>query len=146
LAGRRGHDIWFNRSNWSDAIVTDEAELIALEHARRRAIEACDFDRLAEIVGEPFHYAHITGLIEDRAGYFDRTRGNPGFIKATSAHDIEVTMRPGYALMHGRSYIAIDPALPDPITQTWFLSAWERQGGAWKIVAYASSPLPADQV
>ena len=116
--------------------------LIALEHARRRAIECGDIGALEPIVGDVFHYAHVTGLIEDRAGYFARLRADPHYIKATSASDIRVTLRAGYALMSGRSYIAIDPVLPDPITETWFLSVWEEHGQDWKIVAYVSTPLP----
>lgn len=121
----------------------DEQSLLAAEHARRQAIERGEIGLLETMVAAPFHYAHITGLIEDRADYFRRMRADPHFIKATSAHDLVATMRPGYALLTGRSHIEIDLELPMPVTETHFLAVWEWQEGRWKILAYASSPLAA---
>lgn len=126
-------------------IAGEKNVLIACEGARRRAIETGDLDALEQMVADPFHYAHITGLVEDRASYFARVAANPRYITATSAHDIAVTLRPGHALMHGRSYIATAPSEPFPETSTWFLSVWEKQEGHWKITAYASTPMPEDE-
>ena len=119
-----------------------EAKLIAAEHARRRAIETSDFDALERLVADPFHYAHINGMVEDRASYFARTRANPHNISATSAHDINVTLRPGYAMMSGRSVIAAASNDPHAIIETLFLSVWEQSNDGWQITAYASTPLP----
>lgn len=120
----------------------EEERIIAAERARRRAIETGDVDALEAIVADPFHYAHITGMIEDRAAYFTRVRRNPRLITATSATQLRITLRPNHALMHGRSVIVVDPALGGRDVETLFLAVWEPHGTTWKITAYASTPLP----
>lgn len=117
------------------------AELIALEQARRRAIAAQDVETQERMTADHFHYAHITGMVEDRAAYFARQRRG-SIIIATSARDIEVTLRPGYALMHGHSSITVDPASDGFDVECLFLAVWEQQGDDWKISAYVSTPAP----
>jgi hypothetical protein len=118
--------------------------LIAAEHARRAAIVALDLDALEAMTADYFHYAHISGLVETREQYFARTRasiGSPARIAATSARDIAVEMRKGYALMTGKSHLDTTTMKFDSL----FLSVWEPGEAGWMIVAYASTPveLPA---
>ena len=122
------------------AMVEANAEsLIEAEHARRRAIERGDFEALETMTADHFHYAHINGLVESREDYFRRLRGDPTTtISSTSASDLSVTLREGYALLTGRSMIVAGPGE----FRTLFLSVWEPGGEGWKIVAYASTPLP----
>lgn len=118
----------------------DAQSLVRAEHARRRAIEAEDLDALEAMTADHFHYAHINGLVETREEYFTRLRGDPATkITATSASDLSVTMRDGYALLNGKSSISAGPGE----FRTLFLSVWEPGAEGWKIVAYASTPLPA---
>ncbi len=118
--------------------------LIAAEHARRAAIVALDLDVLEAMTADWFHYAHISGLVETREEYFARTRasiGSPARIVATSAHDISVELRKGYALMTGKSHLDTTTMKFDSL----FLSVWEPGENGWMIAAYASTPvhLPA---
>lgn len=113
--------------------------LIATEHARRAAIVALDFDTLEAMTADHFHYAHISGLVETREQYFARmctsihaeTR-----IVATSARDLVVELRNGYALLSGKSLIDITTVKFDSL----FLAVWEPGENGWLIVAYASTP------
>jgi hypothetical protein len=115
--------------------------LIAAEHKRRAAIEARDLDALEAMTADHFHYAHVNGLVESREAYFARLREGDiaTRITATSASDLSVTLRQGYALLDGRSRIEATSGL----FETLFLSVWEPDGQGWKIVAYASTPLGA---
>ena len=61
----------------------------------------------------------------------------PSGITFTSATDVKVQMRKGYALMTGKSRIE-SPVLS---FDCWFLSVWERGDKGWKMSAYASTPL-----
>jgi hypothetical protein len=118
--------------------------LIAAEHARRAAIVALDLGALEAMTADWFHYAHISGLVETREEYFARTRaslGSPSRIVATSARDITVELRKGYALMTGKSHLDTTAMKFDSL----FLSVWEPGDNGWMISAYASTPvhLPA---
>lgn len=114
--------------------------LIAAEHARRAAIVALDFDVLEAMTADYFHYAHISGLVETREEYFARTRasaGAPNRMVATSARDVAVELRKGYALMTGTSHIDVTAMKFDSL----FLAVWEPGENGWQIAAYASTPL-----
>ncbi len=118
--------------------------LIAAEHARRAAIVALEMDALEAMTADHFHYAHVSGLVETREEYFERTRASldsPARIVATSARDIEVELRKGYALLKGKSHLDTTLMKFDSL----FLSVWEPGENGWMIVAYASTPveLPA---
>lgn len=118
----------------------DAQSLIDTEHTRRMAIEIGDFDALEAMTADHFHYAHINGLVESREEYFTRLRGDATtVISSTSASDLSVTPRDGYALLTGKSLIVAGPGE----FRTLFLAVWEHDGDGWKIVAYASTPLPA---
>ncbi len=80
--------------------------VIDTEHSRRKAIENGDFDVLEAMTADQFHYAHINGLVETREEYFTRLRGDATtVISSTSASDLSVTQRDGYALLTGKSVI-----------------------------------------
>ena len=115
--------------------------LIAAEHARRAAIVALDFDTLEAMTADYFHYAHISGLVENREQYFARTRASSDAktrIVGTSARDITIELRKGYALMTGKADIDVTTMKFDSL----FLAVWEPGDNGWQISAYASTPLP----
>ncbi|MDQ8757586.1 nuclear transport factor 2 family protein [Sphingosinicella sp. LHD-64] len=124
---------------------TDEAQIIAAERARRQAIMDDDVDALAAGMADSFHYAHINGMVEDRATFLARIAAKVVKTPHTSASDMIVRLRDGYALLTGRSYIEYDWITHESrgVVETLFLSVWEKQDGKWKIAAYASTPLPS---
>jgi len=116
---------------------TIEQEIVAAEHARREATTRGDVDAMLAFIGDTFHYAHISGLIEDREQFIARSRKNPRGITFTSASNLAVQPRKGYALLTGKSRIE-SPTLKFDAN---FLSVWERGEGGWKMTAYASTPM-----
>lgn len=116
---------------------TIEQEIIAAEHARREATTRGDVEAMISYVADTFHYAHISGLIENREQFIARTRKNPRGITFTSATGLAVQPRKGYALLTGISRIE-SPVLRFDAN---FLSVWEREAGGWKMTAYASTPM-----
>lgn len=124
---------------------TDEAAIIAAERARRQAIMDDDVDALAAGMADSFHYAHINGLVEDRAAFLERIAAKVVRTPHTSTSDLAVRLRDDYALLTGRSRIEYEWLTHESrgVVETLFLSVWEKQGGDWKISAYASTPLPS---
>lgn len=125
--------------------MTDEAALIAAERARREALMNDDADALEAGMADIFHYAHINGLVEDRAAFLARIRAKVVKTHATSARDLVVRVRDGYAFLNGISRIEYEWLSGEAkgVIETLFLSVWEKHGGEWKIAAYASTPLPS---
>lgn len=123
-----------------------ERALIAAEHARRAAIMRDDADALEAGMTDIFHYAHINGMIEDKAAFLARIRAGVVKTNFTEATELEVRMRRGYALISGRSRIDYEwtTVVNKGVTRTLFLGVWELHDGVWKIAAYASTPLPED--
>jgi len=113
-------------------------EITAAENARREAIARGDIEALGACLADTFYYAHINGMVEERAAYLERVAANPGQIRATSARDLKVQPRKGYVLLHGKSRIETATVT----VETLFLSVWERASDGWRITAYASTPLP----
>ena len=118
--------------------------LIEAEHARRAAIVALDMAALEAMTADHFHYAHVSGLVENREEYFTRTlasMGAPARILATRAWDLEPELRKGYALLKGKAHLDTTTMKFDSL----FLSVWEPGENGWMITAYASTPveLPA---
>jgi hypothetical protein len=126
--------------------MSDETEtLIAAEQARRDAITNDYPDALEAGMTDIFHYAHINGMVEDKAAFLTRIRAGVVKTHANRASDVRVQFRPGYALMTGRSRIEYEWTTHENkgVTETLFLAVWEKQGDDWKISAYASTPLPS---
>jgi ketosteroid isomerase-like protein len=115
-----------------------EADLIALEMSRRDAITRGDVAAVASFLADEFHYAHINGMVEDRAAFLQRTTEQPNLITFTTATELNVSVRSGYALMTGKSHIET----PELTVDTLFLAVWEPGRDDWKLAAYASTPLP----
>lgn len=124
---------------------TDEAAIIAAERARRQAIMDDDVDALAAGMADSFHYAHINGMVEDRAAFLARIGARVVKTPHTRASDMTVQLRDGYALLTGRSYIEYDWTTHESrgVVETLFLAVWEKRDRQWKIAAYASTPLPS---
>ena len=117
---------------------TMEQELIATEHARRAATMRGDFDAMISFLGDTLHYAHISGFVENREQFVERTRANPKGITFTKASDLSVQFRKGYALLSGKSRLESPTFSFDAL----FLSVWEKGDDGWKMTAYASTPMP----
>lgn len=117
-----------------------EQDLIAAEQARRAAITRADYDAVAAMIADTFHYAHISGFVETREEYLERERTRRQ-IRATSSRDLKVQLRPGYALVSGISRIETATAT----IETLFMSVWEKGAGGWKISGYASTPKPGEK-
>lgn len=113
-------------------------ELMAAEHARREATMRGDFAAMTSYIADTFHYAHISGLVENREQFIERTRANPKGITFTKASDLTVQFRNGYALLSGKSRLEGATFSFDAL----FLSVWEKGNDGWKITAYASTPMP----
>lgn len=122
----------------------DEQSLIDAEHARREAMMLGDAETLEAMLAECFHYAHINGLVDDREQYLTRIRSGQVRMPHTSAREMQVALRPGYALLTGISLIAferVDGSARGEM-ETLFTSVWEPGPTGWRIAAYASTPMP----
>jgi hypothetical protein len=121
----------------------DAESLIAAEHARREAMARNDAEALGAMLADRFHYAHINGLVDDRDQYLARISSGKVNMPYTSAREMKVDLREGYALLTGISIIGfewVDGSARGEV-ETLFTSVWESHPEGWRLAAYASTPM-----
>jgi len=123
----------------------DEESLIAAEHERRAAMSRNDVPALEAMTADCFYYAHISGLVEDRAAFFERLNLARVKLHRHTARDLSVRLRKGYAILTGISLLDFEWDTGEKgVLETLFLSVWEPGEDRWMIAGYASTPLAAD--
>ena len=126
--------------------MTDEdlfAHITELDDKRQRATLAKDFATVESIVGSTLRYVHGSGADEDRALYLERLRG--GFYDYQHMQPLRREFRRfgDVVLCHGdlRIHVIVDGTEKD--FKGRYLQVWAREDGAWKFVAWETTPLPA---
>lgn len=124
--------------------MSDNDDLIQLEHERCEAISNGDLKTLDRLLSEDLSHTHVTGETDDRAGYLKGLTERPR--RTTRQDDLTVRIYGDVAVMTGALRNVI-PATADreAVTMTGHaLQVWVRSGSSWQQVAFAASArLPA---
>ncbi|PWC56154.1 nuclear transport factor 2 family protein [Azospirillum sp. TSO22-1] len=110
--------------------------------ALRVAMLAGDGPALKALTMEPLTYGHSNGRLEDKAAFVASLEGKNAFKTLDlSDHAIQVV---GDTAIARHTFDAVNN-LPDGKTSTAHikvLQVWKKDGGAWKLLARQSAPLP----
>lgn len=119
------------------------AELNAADDRRAAATIAKDRAALEAMFSPDLRYVHSSGTDEDRATYIERAcTGWYDYRKLTSLRR-EWRVIGDVALCNGDVAIDVVAKGNPKVFTSRFLQVWRREGGAWKLVALQSTPLPA---
>lgn len=122
----------------------DQAAVRAVLEAddrRRTATVAGDIATLNDVMSEGFTYAHATGFREGREGYVGRVGGGQVTYVALDRKDADVRVFGDVAIVDGRGAMSYRPGDGAVVTMhNLFLAVWRKEGGRWRIEAYASTP------
>lgn len=121
------------------------AAIEALDLDRCRAMERGDVDRLEQIFAPEFTYIHRNGLCEGREAYLGRLRRREVFYGPAKREELDLRIYAGTAVMTGRFIMQIlyaDGREPSYLDNR-FLAVWVEFGGAWRMVAWSSTGIPA---
>lgn len=117
---------------------------IEAQDARRvRATLAKDAATLSELLGDDLVYVHSSAAVETKSQFIERA--TTGFYDYRALTNVERTFRVlgDVVLVNGdvRIEVVVKGATKDFVSR--YLQVWARRGGAWQMVAWQSTPVPA---
>ncbi len=119
------------------------ARIAGLEDGRYQAMMARDLDALGRLLSDRLTYTHSNALTESKAEYLASVA--KGVFKYRDIKVSERTIREagGTVLVTGRITIDILIDGHPKLLQSRFLNVWAEEGGAWRMIAWQSTPIPA---
>lgn len=118
-------------------------EVLAAEDRRYRAMLDADAAILDELCADQLSYAHSSGARDTKAEYLHKVRSGY-YVYRRIDHPVERVEVVGDTSMVVGRMIADLTVQGTPTTiDNLALAVWVRTGGAWKLLAYAPTPLPA---
>ena len=120
----------------------DVAEVLAAEDRRYDALVGPDLPALRQLFHDRLSYAHSSGVRDTKSeylakiesGYYDYARIDHPVERVDVLGDTAVVV----GRMNADLLVQGSPKTLDVLA----LAVWTRDTGEWKLVAYASTPLP----
>ncbi len=121
---------------------TDEADVLAAEDARYRAMLDADVEALGALCADELSYAHSSGIRDTKQEYLDKVRS--GYYRYRRIdHPVErVTVVGDTALVAGRMTADLDVDGAPKTIDNLALAVWVRRDEGWRLLGYAPTRLP----
>ena len=121
----------------------DVRAVLAVEDRRYRAMQDADLVILDQLCDDALSYAHSSGVRDTKAEYFAKVRSGY-YVYHRIDHPVErVEVRGDTAIVVGRMTADIDVQGVPKTIDNLALAVWTRASGAWRLLAYAPTSLPA---
>lgn len=119
------------------------AQLEALDDRRAAAAIAKDRAALDALLADDLHYVHSSAVDEDKATYVERAC--TGWYDYRSLTPIRRAWRVwgDTALCNGDVRIQVVAKGVEKDFVSRYLQVWRREGGAWRMASWQSTPVPA---
>jgi hypothetical protein len=120
-----------------------EADVLAADDARIRALTAGDVAALAARLADDLRYVHSTGTVDTKDSFLELVRS--GRSRYTLYEPLERVVRfpaPGIALDSGRARLRVEMADGPVEAEFHYLAAWRHEAGAWRLFAWQSARAP----
>jgi hypothetical protein len=120
-----------------EVAVTDIVEVL------RKGILEADKSKLAQVASEQLSYGHSSGRVETKEQFINGVLTRKAVVKSLAFPDLKVTVV-GNAAIARHIYLA-ESELDGKATTTRIgaLQVWQKQDGAWKLLARQGFTLPA---
>lgn len=118
------------------------SELDRADQARYRAMIDGDLDALDRLLHEGLSYTHSSALQDGKAAYLESLRSGQVRYLDADVQEVVRQLHGDMAVMQGKALLR---AIVDGVERTLdnrFLSVWKRDGGGWRMLAWASTPIP----
>ena len=119
-----------------------DAAIRDAEQAWSTAVTQRDFQALDGILGDKLIYAHATGAIESKEQYLGRVRSGAQKYDSITRESIRVVPYGDSAVTHSILRMKGTTNGKPFDDHVMALHVWEKQGGAWKLVAHQTTKLP----
>jgi ketosteroid isomerase-like protein len=121
----------------------DVRAVLTAEDRRYRAMQDADLAVLDQLCDDALSYAHSSGVRDTKAEYFAKVRSGY-YVYHRIDHPVErVEVRGDTAIVVGRMTADIDVQGVPKTIDNLALAVWTRASGAWRLLAYAPTSLPA---
>lgn len=120
-----------------------EADVLAADDARIKALVAADVTALADRLADDLRYVHSTGTVDTKESFLELVRS--GRSRYTAYAPLERVVRfpaPGIALDSGRARLRVETADGPIEAEFHYLAAWRHEAGGWKFFAWQSARAP----
>jgi Domain of unknown function (DUF4440) len=116
--------------------------VLAAENGRCSAMLANDSDALDALLDPRLSFSHATGAIDDKAAYMAKmAAGRIDYLSIDWSEENVIPLGPDAALLSGRMTSQVRVEGVEKRLDNRVLAAWARSDGAWRIVAFQSTPL-----
>jgi hypothetical protein len=121
---------------------TIESAVLAAENRRCDAMLANDSVALEALLDPRLHFSHATGTVDDKANYLAKmAAGRIRYVGIAWSEEKVTTLAPCAAMLTGRMTSDVRVEGTDKRLDNRVITVWRESGGAWRLVAFQSTPL-----
>lgn len=118
------------------------SEVLAAERRRCDAMLANDPSALDALLDTRLHFSHATGVIDDKAAYLAKmAAGRIEYVSIDWSEERVIPLGEAVALLVGRMISVVRVEGQEKRLDNRVMSAWNRIGNDWHVVAFQSTPL-----
>ena len=119
-----------------------EREVLAAERKRCAAMLAGDLPALDALLDARLHFSHATGAVDDKAAYIAKmAAGRIDYLAIDWSEQRVIALAEDAALLTGRMTSTVRVEGAQKRLDNRVISAWSLADGAWRVVAFQSTPL-----
>lgn len=117
------------------ALADDEASLKDAVEALRKAILAADKAKLTELTADQLSYGHSSAVVQNKAEFIDGVANRKMTVKTLEFPELKVFIAGDSGVT--RHHYVSDSEQDGKATHIdlGVLAVWQKQGGAWKLLA-----------
>ncbi|TVV76637.1 nuclear transport factor 2 family protein [Sphingomonas solaris] len=116
--------------------------VMAAEKARCAAMLANDAAALDALLDPRLSFSHATGQVDDKAAYCTKmAAGRIDYLSIDWSEDRVIVLGDGAALLTGRMTSSVRVEGVEKRLDNRVLAGWAETDGAWRLVAFQSTPL-----
>lgn len=123
--------------------MTTQADILALEEQRYKAMIAMDFDGLAALLGDNLVYTHSSASVDTKASYIQGIRDGKFVYKTSRRTGEAVQLYGDTAIVTGEVRLDILSKGAPRVVNSRFIDVWHKGAAGWQMVAWQSTPIPA---
>lgn len=118
--------------------------VLAAEKRRCAAMLANDGAALEAVLDPRLHFSHATGAVDDKAAFLAKmAAGRIHYVGIAWSEEKVIGLAPDAALLTGRMTTDVRVEGVDKRLNNRVITVWSETGGAWRLVAFQSTPLAA---
>ena len=114
-----------------------------IDALRREAMLSSDVATLRGLFADGLRYGHANGEVHAKEELLGLLGSGRLDYRAIHVEEIETRELAGALVVTGRQTIEVRASGRDVTSRSVFTAVYSRDGGAWRLVAYQSTPLPA---